>query len=121
MLQTYKERATISEICETVDPGLITQILLPLLEVNGMRVSLQSSEKAYEMMFAGLRVPRSHGDVVLFDLCSAALQRYVSTLLDGSAKKLLRLLFEESLPNAPANLVQWLLYLFSSSNFSILA
>lgn len=36
--QTYKERATISESRETADPGLITQILMPMLEVNGTRL-----------------------------------------------------------------------------------
>jgi hypothetical protein len=36
--KSYKQGATVSEIRNTVDPGLITQILIPLLEANGKRV-----------------------------------------------------------------------------------
>jgi len=36
--QAYKERALISESRDTVDPGLTTQILMPILEVNGTRI-----------------------------------------------------------------------------------
>jgi hypothetical protein len=119
--QTHKEPATISESCETVDPGLITQTLLPLLEVNSMRVSLQSSEKANEMKFTGLGLQRRHGDVVLFDLCSGLL--YSTTFqpyLMARQRELAPALIRGSASECPCKLIQWLLSFFSSK-FSILA
>jgi hypothetical protein len=67
--QTYKERATISESCETVDPGLITQILLLLLQlqVYSMRVFPAILRERVWDDVCWVEVQRTNGDVVLFD------------------------------------------------------
>jgi len=87
--QSYKERAFISEIRETVDPGLTTQILMPLLEANGKQIFPTILKKHVRD-----DVCWSDGAVKPWRRCThwlvlrVAVQRHLSTLLGGELGRL---------------------------------